>query len=390
MVAIAQTKTLTFKGGEVLRYRLVLSTLSLRPVSIEDIRHDDAETPGLSPSEICFIRLLDKLTSGTVIRINETGTSLFYKPGILVGGDRVVHECHVSRSISYYVEPLLMLAPFFKRAINLTLRGATHSPTDVCIDTLCAVSIPLLRRLTMGSSLSPHLEVKKRAVSSDGMNGNGTGGLVQFRCDVLNAKLKPIDLIEPGFVKRIRGIVFANRVSPAHITRIINVVRKVFNRFSPDVYVHSDHNNRDACGIGFGVHLVAETTEGCLCGADWTSSNKDVTPEQVAENACSMLLEEINNGGCVDTNNGCLALLYCAVADSDLSRVRIGRLSNAGVQFMRDLLAFTGVQFRIRVCAAEDVSSESGSDDSEDSDAAGGVLLSCIGIGLSNTARQRF
>ncbi|PXF47819.1 RNA 3'-terminal phosphate cyclase-like protein [Gracilariopsis chorda] len=390
MVAIGKSKALSFKGGEFLRHRLVLSTLSLRPVAIEGIRQEDAETPGLSPSEICFIRLIDKLTSGTIIRINETGTSLFYKPGILVGGDRVVHECHVSRSISYYLEPLLMLAPFFKRAINVTLRGSTHSPTDVCIDTISAVSIPLLRRLTLGASLSPHLEVKKRAVSSEGMNGNGTGGLVQFRCDVLTSKLKPIDLIEPGFVKRIRGIVFANRVSPGHITRIVSVVRNVFNRFSPDVYVHSDHNNRDACGIGFGVHLVAETTEGCLCGADWTSSSKDVTPEQVAENACSMLLEEINNGGCVDTNNGCLALLYCAVADSDLSRVRIGRLNNAGVQFMRDLLAFTGVQFKVRVCAAQEAGSESDSDDSGDSDTAGGVLLSCIGMGLSNVARQRF
>ena len=46
-------------------------------------RDDD---PGLHEAEAGFIRLLDKLTNGSKIEVNETGTSLSYQPGSLLGG----------------------------------------------------------------------------------------------------------------------------------------------------------------------------------------------------------------------------------------------------------------------------------------------------------------
>lgn len=395
MVGIAKADTLTFKSGEYLRNRIVLATLSSRSVRFTCIRENDSAAPGLSPAEISFIRLMDKITSGSVIQINETGTGLFYKPGLLVGGDRLTHECHPSRCVSYYLEPLLMLAPFSKHPMNIILRGPTHSTTDMCMDTILAVSVPLLRRLSLGTPLSAHVEVKKRAMASGKLNGGGRGGVVQFRCDVLRNKLKVVELIEGGYVKRIRGIAFANRVSPGHISRMIDATRGVLNRFTPDVYVHTDHNNNTDCGVGFGLHLVAETTEGCLIGADWCSSEKQTTPEEVARAACAMLLEEISDCGCVDSNSVCLSLLYCAVADSDLSRVRIGRLSDASVQFLRDLDKFFGVVFKMKVLTVGEISSDSEDDSSihdgeKKFDGGGGILMSCIGIGLGNVARQRF
>ncbi|KAI0557948.1 RNA 3'-terminal phosphate cyclase [Gracilaria domingensis] len=394
MVAIAKGKSLNFKGGNFLRHRLVLATLSSRPVVFDSIREDDAQFPGLSQSEISFLRLLDKITSGTVIKINATGTSLSYTPGFLIGGNRIVHDCHVSRPICYYLEPLLMLCPFAKRSIDITLRGATHSATDVCIDTIASVSVPLLRRLAVGIPLLPQLDIKKRSLSHGEASGNSNGGVVQFRCDVLNSKIKPIEIIDPGFVKRIRGIAFANKTSPAHITRMVDVARRIFNRFTPDVYIHTDHNNHEACGIGFGIQFVAETTEGCLVGSDWSNSNRHTTPEQVSENACRMLLEEVNNGGCIDSNNGCMALLYCALADSDLNRVRLGRLSDATIQFMRDLRSFFGVQFKVRVFgnAVADASDSENSEAYEDDvvrSRGDGVLVSCIGHTLLRRHHRR-
>jgi hypothetical protein len=64
---------LSFKGCQHFRQRLVLSTLSGRPVRIEDIRADDPESPGLRDFEASFLRLLEKLTNGCVVEINETG-----------------------------------------------------------------------------------------------------------------------------------------------------------------------------------------------------------------------------------------------------------------------------------------------------------------------------
>ena len=120
--------------------------------------------------EAGFIRLLDKMTNGSTIQVNETGTNthththththtmhtsqckcifmhthththymyvlsyyvgtvLYYRPGLLVGGT-LEHDCSLQRSIGYFLEPLVLLAPFAKKPIRITLRGNTNSTND--------------------------------------------------------------------------------------------------------------------------------------------------------------------------------------------------------------------------------------------------------------------
>lgn len=69
---------------------------------------------------------MDKMTNGTKIELNETGTSVFYTPGLLVGGD-LEHECSLERGVSYYLEAVMMLAPFCKKPVNIKLRGITNN-----------------------------------------------------------------------------------------------------------------------------------------------------------------------------------------------------------------------------------------------------------------------
>lgn len=76
--------------------------------------------------EISFIRLLDKITNGTKIEVNETGTNIYYSPGLLNGGE-LEHDCSLQRGIGYYLEGIIMLAPFCKNCINLKLRGVTDN-----------------------------------------------------------------------------------------------------------------------------------------------------------------------------------------------------------------------------------------------------------------------
>jgi len=62
----AVRETLTFNGSTLMRARLVLATLSARPVRITNIRIDE-ESPGLTPSEASFIRLLDKVSHASEV-----------------------------------------------------------------------------------------------------------------------------------------------------------------------------------------------------------------------------------------------------------------------------------------------------------------------------------
>lgn len=60
------------------------------------------------------------------------GTTILLKPGVITGGT-LTHECPLSRSIGYFLEPIVMLAPFCKKPLNLTLRGITTDAHDLSV-----------------------------------------------------------------------------------------------------------------------------------------------------------------------------------------------------------------------------------------------------------------
>jgi RNA 3'-terminal phosphate cyclase-like protein len=55
-----------------------------------------------------------------------------YKPGIIVGG-RIEHDCGTARSIGYFLEPLIALAPFSKAPTVLVLQGITTDNVDLSV-----------------------------------------------------------------------------------------------------------------------------------------------------------------------------------------------------------------------------------------------------------------
>lgn len=66
------------------------------------------------------------MTNGTLIEVNETGTSFAFTPGSLIG-DTVEHECCKHRAIGYYLEVIMALAPFCKKPLSVVLRGVTNN-----------------------------------------------------------------------------------------------------------------------------------------------------------------------------------------------------------------------------------------------------------------------
>lgn len=86
---------LTFKGSNHIKQKLILATISGKSVKITEIRKDEG---GLQEFEINVIRLIDKLTNGTRIKLGPCGTELEFIPGILNGG-KIEHQCCVEKSI---------------------------------------------------------------------------------------------------------------------------------------------------------------------------------------------------------------------------------------------------------------------------------------------------
>jgi RNA 3'-terminal phosphate cyclase-like protein len=109
--------------------------------------------------EVSLLRLIEKVTNGTIIEISYTGessllnqpetmklkiaflgTAILLKPGVIIGGP-VVHDCPLSRSLGYFLEPIIMLAPFAKRPLQLTLRGVTTDSADLSASPMAPMQI---------------------------------------------------------------------------------------------------------------------------------------------------------------------------------------------------------------------------------------------------------
>jgi RNA 3'-terminal phosphate cyclase-like protein len=75
---------------------------------------------------------MDKISNGSAIEIDHTGTLVTYRPGVLVGG-KLHHECPPSRAIGYFLEAMVWLAPFCKKPLVLTLSGITNDDVDPCV-----------------------------------------------------------------------------------------------------------------------------------------------------------------------------------------------------------------------------------------------------------------
>lgn len=371
MPAKVQNKVLTYEGCNYLRYRLLLSTLSGKPVRITDIRSKD-DDPGLREYEISFIRLLDKITNGTRVELNETGTSLYYSPGLLNGGV-LEHDCSLQRGIGYYLEAVIILAPFCKKPIDIKLRGVTSNTLDPSVDRIKASCIPLLKRFIIDTDVE--LTVKKRGMAPQG------GGEIHFKCPLCR-NLKSIQLQNSGMVKRIRGVSCSVRVSPAIANRMVETAKGVLLKFLPDIYIHTDHCRGAASGKspGFSINLVAETTNGVFfcgeaCSPLMTTGSLPCVPEDLGKEAAMMLLDEIYRNGCVDSPFQSMTAMFMVLGKKDVSKVVTGPLTQSMIQFLRDLKDFFGIVFKIEPVKEEDDIKEQ-------------VTLTCVGIGYTNLSKR--
>jgi RNA 3'-terminal phosphate cyclase-like protein len=241
-------------------------------------------------------------------------------------------------------------------------RAVTNGPNDVSVDVLRTVTLPLMQQFGIEGGA---LHVTRRGAPPAG------GGEVRLELAPVR-QLQPISLLDPGKVRRVRGVAYGTKVSPQMANRMVDGARGVLNNFLPDVWVYTDTHKGKSSGAspGFGVALVAETTSGALISAE-LCGGAGVLPEDVGVTAADALLTEIRAGGSIDAGSQPLLLTLMTLGPEDVSRVRLGaELTDAAVGTLRLLRDFLGVSFQI------------------ESDADGSLLLACRGVGFRNLSQR--
>lgn len=367
-----KSRLLRFTGHRNFRQRLILALVSQRPVRIDSIR-PDSSSPGIRDFEANFLRLIEKVTNGTHVEISYTGTSVLLKPGVIAGG-KVVHDCSLTRGIGYWLEWMVVLAPFAKKEFNLTLRGVTNIDGDLGVDTIRTVTLPHLSLFLPLDSLSTLASSLELRIAKRGSAPLG-GGEVQFRCPIIK-HLTTLNFTAPGRIKKIRGIAISTRVSPQMANRLIDAARGVLGRYIPDLYLFADVYRGEDSGKspGFAITLLATSTTGAIYSAEAASKTQDPgLPEDLAQSAARLLLTEIAQRGCMDRSHQPLVLLLMALSPQDVAKCTMAAPTANAVQMMRDIKEALGVSFKISPAdngavgtASNIVDAEESEDDDED------------------------
>ncbi|KAL1766365.1 RNA 3' [Sigmodon hispidus] len=216
--------------------------------------------------------------------------------------------------------------------LKIILRGVTNDQVDPLVDVLKAIALPVLKQFGIdGESLE--LKILRRRMPPRG------GGEVLFSCPERKV-LKPVQLTDPGKIKRIRGMAYSVRVSPQMANRIVDSARSILNKFIPDIYIYTDHMKgaNSSKSPGFGLSLVAETTNGTFLSAELSSNPQGqgaaVLPEDFSRNCAKLMLEEICRCGCVDSTNQSLVVLLMTLGQQDVSKALLGPLSPYKIEFL--------------------------------------------------------
>jgi RNA 3'-terminal phosphate cyclase-like protein len=383
-----------FTGHRHLTTRLLLATLTGRPVRISQIR-STSTNPGLTRHETNFIRLLDAVTNGSQIQFSMTGTTLVFRPGLITGSaeglgaaggvirHEIPREC-ARRGVSYWLVPLCILSPFSKG--NMSVTSSTVAG-DISADTVRTAILPLYK--SFGIERNIELRILKRSCSPQA--GKSAGGEVQL---VFNHQVrlpKTLHLLNPGRVKKIRGVAYCVEVPKTNNERMIHEARGILNKFVPDTYIFADASpaplvpsstnkgsGKVKGAVGFGLSLVAESSTGVLYSADVSSPPEGGVPaDEIGKQCAYQLLEKISQAGCAESVAAPTLLMLMAMGSEDVGRIALGRevlASEDVIQLARDSKEFGGSAWGFRDQSGENERGE--------------VVVSVVGRGVGNVGRK--
>ncbi|QPG75826.1 rRNA-processing endoribonuclease [Brettanomyces nanus] len=333
----------TFQGYENFRLRLVLSTLSGKPIKIEKVRADDLN-PGLKDYEISFLRLLESVTNGSVIEISYTGTTVIYRPGLIIGGS-FTHNCPTSKACGYFLEPMLYLAPFSKKKFSIVFNGLTSSKADPGLDFIRWGLLPVMEKFGVREV---ELHTLKRGCPPNG------GGEVHLLVNSLIPQPITIHILDIQKISAIRGIAYCARVSPSVANRLVDASRNVLRPAGCEVNITTDVWRGENAGKspGFGLTLFSESKKTQLRYAVDDMGGPGETPEDLGERVAYNLLELVQKSGCLGRNQLALAFTFMVIGKEDIGRIIVNKqqIDAKLIGLLRDIKELFGTEFFFKDC----------------------------------------
>ncbi|KAL3317006.1 rRNA-processing endoribonuclease [Cichlidogyrus casuarinus] len=371
----------TFFGETNLREKLCFSLITAKAIRIVQIRSKSTD-PGINKAEECFLNLLIKISNGTTIRINDTGTNINFIPGTLIGlKNNETIKCEKSRGIAYYLEPLLLLSFFCKDNVDVNLSGVTDCESDLSVDLIRKTWLPIVKKFVGAAAASEiSIRVVKRGLQPFG------GGIVHVISKPVNVII-PNQLVFPGKIHKIRGIAWTCNSNRTHANQMIAAAKEILLKCLTNVYINIENVTQDGVGksLGFGITLWAESKEGAFYSAQAISEpqtpgqySKPTIPHDLGIQAAGNLLQEIYNGGFVDRGfQSFILTLMSLEGGRNINQLCIGNPTPYSIETLRLINTFLGVKFHLKYIEEDETLDNVPSR----------IIATCISSGLQNTSR---
>lgn len=292
-------------GGQVLRYALALSSLTLKPIEVYNIRAKRSN-PGLRPQHLTAVQALAELTNAELENAYVGSTSIKYKPSNWLCRD-FTFDIGTAGSISLVIQAMLPVLVFNKCRQRIVIKGGTNVPLSPPIDYMIHVFSYNIREL----GVEIDIKLRRRGHYPRG------GGLVELYTKPIEEPIKPIEKIKFGKPRKAHIISHSVKL-PQHVARrqadsALHLLRRFIN-IDVSTEIETYPPERDPhLGPGSGILVYIDADNDTRIGGD-SVGEKGKPAEVVGEEAVKILIEDYETGMAYDRHMSDMLIPYLFLA----------------------------------------------------------------------------
>jgi RNA 3'-phosphate cyclase len=285
-------------GGQILRTATALAAVLKIPCRVFNIRKG-REKPGLQTQHLLGLRALAEICNGKLEGDYLNSTEIKFSPGEITR-DKITIKIPTAGSITLVLQTLIPVCIFSKNPIEISFDGgATDTFFSPTIDHFRYVFLKILEK--MGAKVK--IEILKRGYYPEGG--------AKINAKIFPTKLKPINLIERGEIKKILIISGASQSlkNKKVAERQIAGVKEVLGKLNLPTEEKIEYY--DTQSPGSQICLIAEF-ENTILGTD-NLGKLGKRAEDVGKEAALELLKEQKTNACLDKHLSDQILPYMAL-----------------------------------------------------------------------------
>jgi RNA 3'-terminal phosphate cyclase (ATP) len=289
-------------SGTIVRLATVLAAAHGRPVHVINARARRPK-PGLRPQHLKTLCALAEVCDGTLEGATVGSSEFVLTPGPRLRGGHFEWDIGTAGSATMLALGILPVACLAPSPITARIKGGVFQDFAPSPFHLQHVLAAVLR----GMGVEADLEVVRPGYVPAG------GGEIELRTRPARLPLAPLNLVEPGVVRRVSGIALASRLFERRVAdRMAEACEAALSASNLRASIERRYDET-ASHAGASLAVWATTSTGCRLGADRAGALRRGS-EAIGRHVASALLADLESGATVDRHLADQLVVFAALA----------------------------------------------------------------------------